>query len=149
MKKILFYSTLIICTTFYSQDDWTLYPKKENLDSLNLQSSELSKKTKQDLPSRLNPIYNDSLHYISKEGVLIENKDSKIESINNYLSENGTYNGFTVQLYFSQKTDDVREIRKKFISKFPDKILFDEYIAPNIFCILGNFKTTIMLFFQK
>jgi hypothetical protein len=73
----------------------------------------LSKKTKQDLPSRLNPIYNDSLHYISKEGVLIENKDSKIESINNYLSENGTYNGFTVQLYFSQKTDDVREIRKK------------------------------------
>ena len=46
-------------------------------------ASELSKKTKQDLPSRLNPIYNDSLHYISKEGVLIENKDSKIEENQN------------------------------------------------------------------
>ena len=44
MKKILFYSTLIICTTFYSQDDWTLYPKKETLDSLNLESNELLKK---------------------------------------------------------------------------------------------------------
>ena len=149
MKKILFYSSLIICTTFYSQDDWTLYPKKENLDSLNLQSSELSKKTKQYLPSRLNPIYNDSLHYISKEGVLIENKDSKIESINNYLSENSTYNGFTVQLYFSQKTDDVRAIRKKFISKFPDKILFDEYIAPNIFLYSGKFQDYNNAVFSK
>ena len=44
MKKILFYTTLIICSTFHSQDDWTLYPKKEALNSLNLDSSELSKK---------------------------------------------------------------------------------------------------------
>ena len=43
MKKILFYTTLIICSTFHSQDDWTLYPKKEALDSLNIQSTELLK----------------------------------------------------------------------------------------------------------
>ena len=97
MKKILFYSTLIICTTFYSQDDWTLYPKKETLDSLNLESNELLKKIQQDFLSRATPIYTDSLSYISNEGVLLENKDSKIESINKYLSEKGTYNGFTVQ----------------------------------------------------
>ena len=149
MKKILFYTTLIICSTFHSQDDWTLYPKKEALDSLNLDSSGLSKKIQQDLLSKVNSIYTDSLRYISNEGVLLENRDSKIESINNYLSEKGTYNGFTVQLYFSQKTDEVREIRKKFISKFPDKILFDEYIAPNIFLYSGKFQDYNNAVFSK
>ena len=149
MKKILFYTTLIICSTFHSQDDWTLYPKKEALDSLNLDSSELSKKIQQDLLSKVNSIYTDSLRYISNEGVLLENRNSKIESINNYLSEKGTYNGFTVQLYFSQKTDEVREIRKKFISKFPDKILFDEYIAPNIFLYSGKFQDYNNAVFSK
>ena len=149
MKKILFYTTLIICSTFHSQDDWTLYPKKEALNSLNLDSSELSKKIRKDLLSKVTAIYTDSLRYISNEGVLLENRDSKIESINNYLSEKGTYNGFTVQLYFSQKTDEVREIRKKFISKFPDKILFDEYIAPNIFLYSGKFQDYNNAVFSK
>ena len=149
MKKILFYTTLIICSTFHSQNDWTLYPKKEALNSLNLDSSELSKKTQKDLLSKVTAIYTDSLRYISNEGVLLENIDSKIESINNYLSEKGTYNGFTVQLYFSQKTDEVREIRKKFITKFPDKILFDEYIAPNIFLYSGKFQDYNNAVFSK
>ena len=149
MKKILFYTTLIICSTFHSQDDWTLYPKKEALNSLNLDSSELSKKIQKDLLSKVTAIYTDSLRYISNEGVLLENRDSKIESINNYLSEKGTYNGFTVQLYFSQKTDEVREIRKKFITKFPDKILFDEYIAPNIFLYSGKFQDYNNAVFSK
>ena len=149
MKKILFYTTLIICSTFHSQNDWTLYPKKEALNSLNLDSSELSKKTQKDLLSKVTAIYTDSLRYISNEGVLLENRDSKIESINNYLSEKGTYNGFTVQLYFSQKTDEVREIRKKFITKFPDKILFDEYIAPNIFLYSGKFQDYNNAVFSK
>ena len=149
MKKILFYTTLIICSTFHSQDDWTLYPKKEALNSLNLDSSELSKKIRKDLLSKVTAIYTDSLRYISNEGVLLENIDSKIESINNYLSEKGTYNGFTVQLYFSQKTDEVREIRKKFITKFPDKILFDEYIAPNIFLYSGKFQDYNNAVFSK
>ena len=149
MKKILFDTTLIICSTFHSQNDWTLYPKKEALNSLNLDSSELSKKTQKDLLSKVTAIYTDSLRYISNEGVLLENRDSKIESINNYLSEKGTYNGFTVQLYFSQKTDEVREIRKKFITKFPDKILFDEYIAPNIFLYSGKFQDYNNAVFSK
>jgi hypothetical protein len=126
-----------------------LYPKKEALDSLSLQSSELSKKNKQDIQTILTPIYTDSLHYMSKEGILLENKDSKIESVNNYLSEKGTYNGFTVQLYFSQKTDEIRETRKKFISKFPDKIIFDEYIAPNIYLYSGKFQDYSNAVFSK
>ena len=139
MKKILFYTTLIICSTFHSQDDWTLYPKKEALDSLNIQSTESLKSINNDSikayesTQELNTTYTDSLYYISNEGVLVENKDSKINSINNYLSKKGRYNGYTVQLYVSQKTEKLREIRKKFISNFTEMILFDEYIAPNIF----------------
>ena len=149
MKKILFYATLIICSTFHSQDDWTLYPKKEALDSLNIQSIELLKSTNNDSTLLLDSRYTDSLYYISNEGVLVENKDSKIESINNYLSENGKYNGFTVQLYVSQKTEKVREIRKKFISNFPEMILFDEYIAPNVFLYSGKFQDYNNAVFSK
>ena len=81
--------------------------------------------------------------------VLLENKDSKIDSINNYLSEKGKYNGYTVQLYVSQKTDKVREIRKKFIFNFPEMILFDEYIAPNIFLYSGKFQDYNNAVFSK
>ena len=86
MKQILFYTTLIICSTFHSQDDWKLYPKKEALDSLNIQSTELLKSINHDSIQVLDTTYTDSLYYLSNEGVLVENKDSKIDSINNYLS---------------------------------------------------------------
>jgi len=149
MKQILFYTTLIICSTFRSQDDWKLYPKKEALDSLNIQSTELLKSINHDYIQVLDTTYTDSLYYLSNEGVLVENKDSKIESINNYLSEKGKYNGYTVQLYVSQKTDKVREIRKKFISNFPEMILFDEYIAPNVFLYSGKFQDYNNAVFSK
>lgn len=149
MKKILFYTALIICSTFHSQDDWTLYPKKGDLDSLNIQSTELLKSINHDSTRVLDATYTDSLYYLSIEGVLKENKDSKIDSINNYLSEKGKYNGYTVQLYVSQKTDKVREIRKKFISNFPEMILFDEYIAPNVFLYSGKFQDYNNAVFSK
>ena len=149
MKKILFYTTLIICSTFHSQNDWTLYPKKEAVDSLNIQSTELLISINHDSIQVLDTTYTDSLYYLSNEGVLVENKDSKIDSINNYLSEKGKYVGYTVQLYVSQKTDKVREIRKKFISNFPEMVLFDEYIAPNIFLYSGKFQDYNNAVFSK
>jgi hypothetical protein len=149
MKKILFYTTLIICSSFHSQNDWTLYPKKEAVDSLNIQSTELLISINHDSIQVLDTTYTDSLYYLSNEGVLVENKDSKIDSINNYLSKKGKYNGYTVQLYVSQKTDKVREIRKKFIFNFPEMILFDEYIAPNIFLYSGKFQDYNNAVFSK
>jgi hypothetical protein len=149
MKKILFYTSLMICSSFHSQDDWTLYPKKEALDSLNIRSTESLKPIKHDSIQVLDTTYTDSLYYLSNEGVLVENKDSKIDSINNYLSEKGKYVGYTVQLYVSQKTDKVREIRKKFISNFPEMVLFDEYIAPNIFLYSGKFQDYNNAVFSK
>ena len=112
MNKILFYIALIISSTFHSQDDWTLYPKKEALDSLNIQSTELLQSINHDSIKVVDTTYTKSLYYLSSKGVLAENKDSKIDSINNYLSEKGKYNGYTVQLFVSQKTEKVREIRK-------------------------------------
>ena len=149
MKKIILYTLLLICSSFHSQNDWKLYPKKEALDSLNIQSTDLSKSILQDAPTKLDTIYTDSLYYLSSEGILVENKDSKIDTINNYLSEHGKYNGYTIQLYVSQKTDKVRELRKKFISNFPEMILFDEYIAPNIFLYSGKFQDYNNAVFSK
>lgn len=149
MKKNIFYITIIISSTFHSQDDWTLYPKKEALDSLNIQSTELLQLINSDSIKVVDSTYTKSLYYLSSKGVLAENKDSKIDSINNYLSEKGKYNGYTVQLFVSQKTDKVRELRKKFISNFPEMILFDEYIAPNIFLYSGKFQDYNNAVFSK
>ena len=149
MKEILFYITLIFCSTLHSQDEWTLYPKKEALDSLNIKSTELSKLIHLDSLLTMDTSYSDTLYYLSSEGSLLEYKDSKIESINNYLSEHGKYNGYTVQLYVSQKTDKIRELRSKFISNFPEMILFDEYIAPNIFLYSGKFQDYNNAVFSK
>jgi hypothetical protein len=38
---------------------------------------------------------------------------------------------------------------KKFISKFPDKIIFDEYIAPNIYLYSGKFQDYSNAVFSK
>ena len=103
MKKILFYVALIIGSSFHSQDDWTLYPKKEALDSLDIQSTELLQSINHDSIKVVDTTYTKSLYYLSSKGVLVENKDSKMDSINNYLSEKGKYNGYTVQLFVSQK----------------------------------------------
>ena len=149
MKKILFYLTLIISTTFHSQEEWTLYPKKTIHDSLNIQSTKLSDSIYQDTILTIDTTYTDALYYLSNEGVLVENKDSEIVSINNYLSEHGKYNGYTVQLCVNQKTDKIRELRKKFISNFPEMILFDEYIAPNIFLYSGKFQDYNNAVFSK
>ena len=149
MKEILFYITLIFCSTLHSQDEWTLYPKKEALDSLNIKSTELSKLILLDSLLTMDTSYSDTLYYLSSEGSLLEYKDSKIESINNYLSKHGKYNGYTVQLYVSQKTNKIRELRSKFISNFPEMILFDEYIAPNIFLYSGKFQDYNNAVFSK
>ena len=76
MKKILFYLTLIISTNFHSQEEWTLYPKKTILDSLNIQSTKLSDSIYQDTILTIDTTYTDALYYLSNEGVLVENKDS-------------------------------------------------------------------------
>ena len=148
MKKIWFLIFIYYSSFSYSQENWILYPKKEILDSLKVKSlSKESNKTKVyedaivfNMDSPIDSLKSLPVNYISDTGSLIENKDSRIESLINYISKHGKYKGYTIQIYVSQETVKIREIRSKFISNFPKKILFDEYVAPNIFLYSGKFK---------
>ena len=143
MKIIYFIIFLFFSLYSYCQENWILYPKKEALDSLNVKSL-----SNNDSLSPDSVIINKSgsqinipfINYISEEGSLVENKDSRIDSISKYLAKYGNYKGYTIQIYVTQETSRIREVRKNFISNFPEKTLFDEYIAPNIFLYSGKFK---------
>ena len=124
----------------HCQENWTLYPKKDSIESIDKNDSILSQKKKIDSSGLFNSDKNNYLSYINKEGSLIEHKDPRIDSLNNYMSKHGKYNIFTVQLYVSQNNDEIRNYRKKFIRNFPEMEIFDEYIAPNVFLYSGLFQ---------
>lgn len=143
MRKIWFIIFFICNSYSYCQENWILYPKKDALDSLKVKSLSNNDSLNPDsisfnkIDSQINI---QTINYISKIGSLKENKDSRIDSIRNYIAVNGTYMGYTIQIYVTQETSKIREVRKNFISNFPEKTLFDEYIAPNIFLYSGRFK---------
>lgn len=143
MRKIWFIIFFICNSYSYCQENWILYPKKDALDSLKVKSLSNNNSLNSDsisfnkIDSQINI---QTINYISKIGSLKENKDSRIDSIRNYIAVNGTYMGYTIQIYVTQETSKIREVRKNFISNFPEKTLFDEYIAPNIFLYSGKFK---------
>ena len=148
MRKIwiiIFINYTCFC---YSQENWILYPKKETLDSLKVKSISKEVSTTKNyanaivfnMDSPLDSLKSIPVNYISEQGSLIENKDSRIESIISHISKYGTYKGYTIQIYVSQETSKISEMRKNFISNFPEQILFDGYKAPNIFLYSGKFK---------
>ena len=134
----IFYLIIIVflSTAFFSQENWMTYPEKNNIDSLEIKSAEQEIEEQTTLEESNN--HTDSLklninNYISKKGCLIENKYFAFDSINSFLSNSGSYNGYTVQIYVSQETLKIRRVRKDFMINFPEQTLFDEYTAPNIF----------------
>ena len=137
MKMKMFYILTVFSTGVQCQENWRLYPKNESIDSISIINI-IQKKI--DSSGFLSPDNTKDLSYINKVGSLIEHKDPRIDSLNNYISKHGKYNSFTVQLYVSQKNDEIRNCRKKFIRNFPEMGIFDEYIAPNIFLYSGLFQ---------
>ena len=137
MKIKIFYILIVFSTGFQCQENWKLYPKNESIDSISIINI-IQKKI--DSSGFLSPDNTKDLSYINKVGSLIEHKDPRIDSLNNYISKHGKYNSFTVQLYVSQNNDEIRNCRKKFIRNFPEMEIFDEYIAPNIFLYSGLFQ---------
>tara|TARA_B110001452_G_scaffold228472_1_gene203905 strand:- start:1055 stop:1567 length:513 start_codon:yes stop_codon:yes gene_type:complete len=137
MKMKMFYILIVFSTGVQCQENWRLYPKNESIDSISIINI-IQKKI--DSSGFLSPDNTKDLSYINKVGSLIEHKDPRIDSLNNYISKHGKYNSFTVQLYVSQKNDEIRNCRKKFIRNFPEMGIFDEYIAPNIFLYSGLFQ---------
>ena len=138
MKIKIFYILIIFSYGCHCQENWILYPKKDSINSIKKIDTILTL-IKIDSSGLLNSDKN-NLSYINKKGSLIEHKDPRIDSLNNYISKHGKYQSFTVQLYASQNNDEIRNCRKKFIRNFPELEIFDEYIAPNIFLYSGLFQ---------
>ena len=138
MKIKIFYILILLSYECHGQENWTLYPNKDSINSINKIDTILNQK-KIDSSGLLNSDKN-NLSYINNKGSLVEHKDPRIDSLNNYISKHGKYNSFTVQLYVSQNNDEIRNYRKKFIRNFPEMEIFDEYIAPNIFLYSGLFQ---------
>ena len=137
MKRTTIIFLCFTCLQSYGQDDWTLYPEKNKIDSAKKIDSFLvidSVKDEVKIDSSI------ELNYIAKKGFIVYNKDFRLDSLNKFLAENGKYPGYSIQLIVSQETQKIKEIRKKFIENFPEETLYDEYIAPNIYLYAGKFR---------
>ena len=143
--------TILIFFVFFlndvlCQNDWKLYPAKDSSKTTDsLVSVNISKDSNivisnssilLDSGQNIKPI-----NYIAENGHVIIKADYRLDSLNSYLSNKGTLNGFAVQLIVTQDTKKVRELRKIFTELFPEEYLFDEYIAPNIFLYAGKYFT--------
>ena len=111
----------------YGQEDWTLFPKK---DSTKKDSSLVL--TEIDSTKTLN-------EFIYDTGELKIRKNNKIDSLADYIKKYTSFQGYTVQLVVSQINSEIKETRNKFIENFSDEVLFDEYVAPNIYLYAGKF----------
>ena len=116
MKIKIFYILIIFSYGYQCQENWTLYPNMDSINSINKIDTILSHK-KIDSSGLLNSEKN-NLSYVNNKGSLIEHKDPRIDSLNNYMSNHGKYYIFTVQLYVSQNNEKIRNYRKKFIRNF-------------------------------
>lgn len=137
MKRTTVIFFCLSCLLSFGQDDWTLYPEKNRIDSTKKIDSFLK------IDSLKNEVKIDSsieLNYISKKGFIVYNKDFRLDSLNRFLAKNGKFPGYSIQLIVSQETQKIKEIRKKFIENFPEETLYDEYIAPNIYLYAGKFR---------
>ena len=146
VKKTIFIFLVFFMNDIFCQNDWTLYPAKDS-------STTKDSFTSINIPKDSNVVILDSsllldsgqnmkpINYIAENGHVIIKADYRLDSLNSYLSNKGTLNGFAVQLLVTQNTKKVRELRKIFTELFPEEYLFDEYIAPNIFLYAGKYFT--------
>ncbi len=128
---LVIYSKIIIC-----QEKWTLYPKNNTNEKdtlINKQDYSIKYEDSSTEPFKLKK------NYISETGFLTISKDVRIDSLNKYLKEYEKNDFFSIQLSFSQETEIIKTLRKKFVEIFPNETLYDEYIAPNIYLYAGKF----------
>jgi len=126
-KTIILASISIYSQLCYSQDDWTIFPAENNIDS------NLVEINNNDSIVKLLDFNNNKYGHISIA------KSSKIDSLISNLDKENYIIGYTVQIEVSKQTKLIQDARIKFIKKFPKKPIFDEYIAPNTFLYGGVF----------
>ena len=135
--------SLILLVSFsllsYGQEDWILYQKHKESSITNNKKVSILNDSAPYNTTKSETKDSSVLNYITKNGFLTFKKDVRIDSLNNFLKKYGSYNLYSVQISFSQETDEIKKTRKKFIQSFPNEILYDEYTAPNIFLYAGKF----------
>jgi len=152
MKTVSIFTILFTTaiSNYIGQDDWTIYQKKDTAKTVeinegNHKADSILSSYKKDTLMNIKKGY----PYISKKGHLIIKCDYRLDSLNKFLAKHGDYKGYTIQILVSQDTKTVRECRKKFITQFPNELLYDEYIAPNIYLYAGKYNSINDAIFLK
>jgi hypothetical protein len=53
----------------------------------------------------------------------------------------GEYDGYRIKIYFGIDRVKSREVKSKFLSRFPEHSAYEEYQQPNFIIVVGDFKT--------
>ena len=55
----------------------------------------------------------------------------------------GKFSGFRVQIHFGSDRDKSKEVRSKFLEKYPDSATYEIYQQPNFKVRVGDFRTKL------
>lgn len=116
---------LLYNVSVLSQDDWTLFKKSEK------KPNDTIHKIKHDSIKELN--------YELPDGKVVIHQNSEIDSLIRKIGKAPFINGYTVQIEVSQQKAVIRDSRYKFLKKYPDVPLDDDYNAPNTYLYGGRF----------
>ena len=116
----------LLLNAYVGQNDWTTYPSNSDTVSINNTKDSSFKELK----------FNS---FNNQKSQLFVVKDNRIDLLQKKLKKEKTISGFTVQIEVSQQTNVIKDARLKFIKAFPDRPIFDEYIAPNTYLFAGRF----------
>lgn len=124
MKYLIILATLLSSLSHKAQEDWTVYKKHKKKDVKAIQhNQDTIKKLNYDLP----------------DGNITINQDSEIDSLTYQISKAPFINGYTVQIEVSQQQSVIKDSRHKFLHKYPDVPLDEDWIAPNKYLYAGRF----------
>ncbi|MGE0567483.1 MAG: SPOR domain-containing protein [Bacteroidia bacterium] len=59
---------------------------------------------------------------------------------------NGTIDGYRLKIHFGVDREEAKNIRTKFLTKFPDYKTYEEYQQPNFVVLVGDYKSKLEAF---
>ena len=118
----IFIISLTLSNNSFSQEDWTVFKKRNQKDSLVSQVDTIRE-----------------LNYNTAEGKISINQTSEIDSLTKQIEKAPFIIGYTGQIEVSQQKSVIRDARYKFLKKYPDTPLDDDYNAPNTYLYGGRF----------
>lgn len=81
-----------------------------------------------------------------KAQVLLSDNDAKVKLWQDKKSEyyrktDGKYDGYRIKIHFGSDKTKAREVKSKFLSKFPDIYAYEEYQQPNFVILVGDYRS--------